>query len=286
MEAMNNAINGRGSLTVVDGSQPVQNKQADEVRKQLVDLSTNISQSYFSFAKLLQVAFDTRMYEDWGHITWKDFVEAELHISLRKSQYLLRIHHWFVRVLKDDSVIKRVQHLGWTKVGRLVGVVDEDNVDEWVERAENMTVSQLEDFIRELKGGKDPSEKGSEDLKTLTFKLYPGQQENIEEALELAGRITNAGDSPKRGHLLDLICTTFRTDHVFQTKPGDKLLKHYLMKLGAIADVTMIATERSGEIIVGKKFLKRAVLAAPEALRKEILKALSADLPAKPDNSK
>ena len=276
-----NAIDGSKSL-VVDGSQPAHESQAEEIRKKLVWYSTEISQTYFDFAKLLQKAFETRMYEGWGHPTWKDFVESELHISLRKAQYLQRIHHWFVTVLKDDSVIERVRHLGWTKVGRLVGVVDEENVDEWVERAEQMTVSQLEDYIRQLRKGGEPGGDGQEDAKTLTFKLYPGQHENVEEALELAGRITNAGDQPKRGHLLDLICTTFRTDHVFQTKPGDKLLKHYLTKLGAIADVTLIATERSGEIIVGQKFLKRAVLAAPKTTRDAILKALTGEPPAKP----
>lgn len=261
------------ALKTVDGSTPAQDIELESLREDLKQLNKEISHSYFRLAACLKRAFDVRAHASWGYGTWKEYVELELDMSERKAQYLMRVHHWFVVVLKDPTVRDRVEHLGWTKVKLLVGVVDENNVDEWVQRAESMTAVQLEEYIRSLREGNDPSEKGAENATTMTFKLFPAQAENVEDALELAGRIA---ESDKRGHLLDLICTSFKQDNIFQTKPGDKLLKHFLGKTAAIADVNLIATERgSGEIIMGKEHLVKVVSAAPKRLQQDLLAALT-----------
>ena len=264
---------GKPALVTVDGSVPAQDQELDELRANLQQFNKEISHSYFRMAACLKRAFEIRAHASWGYHFWKDYVESELDMSERKAQYLMRVHHWFVIVLNDDTVRDRVEHLGWTKVKMLVGVVDEKNVDEWVYRAESMTSVQLEEYIKALRVGEDPTEKGADNASTISFKLFPGQAENIEDALELAAKIA---ESDKRGHALDLICTTFKQDHIFQTRPGDKLMKHWLNKTAAIADLNLIAISRgTGEIITGEDYLEKAILATPRRVQQALLGVLT-----------
>jgi len=260
-----------------DGETPLQVVKSDDLRRELIRARDSISEGYFRMAALLKKAFDTRAYSDWGYTTWKEYVEQEMDMGERKAQYLMKIHHWFVTVIKDPTVKERVEHLGWTKVKYLVGVVDEENVDYWVERAESMTAVQLEEYIRQLKTNEDGPGPEAEQLSTMTFRLYPSQAENVQEALEKAAEIAEKEDEveAKKGHLLDLICSTFKVDHVFQEQRGEKVLKHYFKKMANMVDVNVIVTARGhGAIITGSRYLAKAAGAASPEVQAQILKAI------------
>lgn len=241
-------------LTVVDGQDPVQD-DIQAIRENLQRLKLVYTQTYFEFGAVLQRAFELSAHKTWGFNTWQEYVEGELGMSERRVRYLLSIHRWFSKVLKDHPHVKqRIEHLGWSKVKLLVGIVDETNVDEWVERAESMSLVALEEFVKGLKDGKAPKE-GAEHLAAVTFRLYPDQATNVEEAMELAGEIA---ESDKRGHLLDLICTTFKADHVFSASPGTKLSQIYLAKIEKILGVRLIVVNAdSGTVMSGIDVLEK-----------------------------
>lgn len=247
-------VTAESDLVVVDGQEPVQDDAA-EIRDRLKELKTRFTQTYFEFGAVLQRAYELGAHRGWGFATWKEYVESELGMSERRVQYLLSIHRWFSKVLKDHPHVRqRVEHLGWSKVRLLVGVVDETNVDEWVARAEKMTLAALEEFIKELKKGKDPKE-GAEKLTTLSLRLYPEQMANVEDALELAKEIA---ESDKRGHLIDLICTTFKADHVFSSSPGTKMSEIYLAKIEKILGVRLVVVNSTtGNVMSGMDVLEQ-----------------------------
>jgi len=241
-------------LQVVDGQAPITD-DVNEIREHLQELKGRFTRTYFEFGEVLQRAYELGAHKTWGFPTWKEYVEEELGMSERRCQYLLSIHKWFNKVLKDHPHVRqRVEHLGWSKVRLLVGVVDETNVDEWVARAEKMTLAALQEFIKELKAGKTPSDE-TEKLTTLSIKLYPEQVANVEDALELAKEIA---ESDKRGHLIDLICTTFKADHVFSSSPGTKMSELYIAKIEKIMGVRLVVVdEASRKVKYGLDVLER-----------------------------
>jgi hypothetical protein len=95
--------------------------------------------------------------------------------------------------------------------------------------------------------------------------------------LEMAADIAEKSDEieSKKGHLLDLICSTFRVDHVFQRQPGDRALKHYFQKMANMVDVNVIVTERgTGKILTGEKHLVKAAKQAKPKMQDKIAEAL------------
>ena len=81
-----------------------------------------------------------------------------------------------------------VSHLGWTKLKDLAPILTPENVDEWVAKAEKLTVVELQAAIKAAK----PDEEGEKTVKTtdevvkMTFKLKPDQAEAVTQALAKA----------------------------------------------------------------------------------------------------
>jgi Mg/Co/Ni transporter MgtE len=103
--------------------------------------------------------------------------------------YLIQI---YTGLVESGVAWEKVKHLGWSKLKELANILAPDNVDAWVALAEQVTVLQLQEQIKEAtKGssaGDSPEAPETADTKTttMTFKLHEDQKVTIREALDKA----------------------------------------------------------------------------------------------------
>lgn len=223
----------------------------EKIRKRARSLVKSINQGYMELAEILHTVWATPINGEahnacvtvaWGYEGYVEWAEEELGLHKRKAERLKAIWHHLNVILEgklDRKTRKRIISLGWTKVRELIRVMTADNAEQWVEMAENLNYNELCEVIRraledqeksalanavgmsedddEFKGADPPAD--LEHFKEVSFMLAPEQKANIELALERANQLAGSSDPqrpPKRGHLLDLICTDFLATNDFR----------------------------------------------------------------------
>lgn len=184
------------------------------IRQMIIDGRKNIDEQFRNVAKLLFVVYERSLFMRWGFKNFEEYTNADLGFSYRKANYLIKIWDWYTNHVSRQDVMDAVwQEIGWTKAKEMVGIINDENADEWLEKARSMNAIELAETCRKyLKalqaGGDDGGSTGSNETpdKTLSFKLTPSQKGNVDDALTLASK---ASSSEKKGHNLDLICTNF-----------------------------------------------------------------------------
>lgn len=218
-----------------------------KIRKRARSLVKSINQGYMELAEILHTVWATPINGEahnacvtvaWGYENYVEWAEEELGLHKRKAERLKAIWHHLYETLEgklDRRTQKRIIALGWTKVRELIRVIDADNAEKWIEVAENLNYNELCEVIRraledqekldQAKAVGTSDEDDDEDFKgvdppddmnrfkAINFMLSPEQKANVELALERAEQLAN---SPKRGHLIDLICTDFISTNDFR----------------------------------------------------------------------
>jgi hypothetical protein len=240
------------ALKILDGGKATK-PELDQLRKQIVSCKEQLDRSNFEMAGLLYRANAIGAHRDWGYPMWKDYIEQELGMSERKSQYLMAIWHWYEKEIGTDAETReKVEELGVTKVNQLSKVATKNTLDEWVDRAQDMTVTELTESVKSDRLGKGPNPE--EVPSKLWFSLFPGQLQTVEDALEIA---ESMAESDKRGHLLEMVCRSFVAQAVFQTRPGDKLACLHLNRIANVANKKLVIIDKaSGDIVSGLEFLQ------------------------------
>jgi len=178
----------------------------------------------FKVGGVLAVIQDNGWFHDEGYETLKDFVEAKYDMQYRKAMYWISIY----KALVESGVPwAKVQGIGWSKLRLIASELTLDNVDEYVEIANEMTQAQLVEYLKEQKKGSMDSgdEKPSKEdavseakkLSTLTFKVHDDQKEVIKEALEEA---KNNADTEFESVALEAICLDFLSSDKKPAKPA------------------------------------------------------------------
>jgi len=127
------------------------------------------------------VAIDKK-YADQGG--WQKCIEEQLPgVGYRKAMNLIDIYYMFNLHGIDPA---KVQELGWTKCSRIASVMTEDNAEELLTLAEENSVSDLNDNIRESYSKTATEGSGTEKRKKILFKfgLWQDQAEAVKEILE------------------------------------------------------------------------------------------------------
>jgi len=193
------------------------------------NLAENIEVNYFKLGGVLKLINDNSWFEGFDY--FDDFVYERYGFQGRKARYLVSIY--------DNLVTKqipwdKVSHLGWTKLKDLAPIITPETVDEWVAKAEKVTVVELQALIKASK----PSEEGDKTAKTtdevvkITFKLKPDQAEAVTQALAKAkGELhteydTVALENICAGYLggTSVVHKPFDLDEVIQTTGFEPLL--------------------------------------------------------------
>lgn len=127
------------------------------------------------------VAIDKKYAEQGG---WQKCIEEQLPgVGYRKAMNLIDIYYMFNLHGIDPA---KVQELGWTKCSRIASVMTEDNAEELLTLAEENSVSDLNDNIRESYSKTATEGSGTEKRKKILFKfgLWQDQAEAVKEILE------------------------------------------------------------------------------------------------------
>lgn len=142
-------------------------------------------QSAFELGGVLSVIQAEGWWQE-SHESFKDFIEAEMGMKYRKAMYLIEI---YMALVNSGVQWGQVKSIGWTKLRLLASTITPDNVATYVKMASEMTVIQLEEYLKSLaqeniEDGAPETEKST--LSSMTFKVHSDQKELIRAALDKA----------------------------------------------------------------------------------------------------
>lgn len=198
-----------GSDMIVQTAKEVENLKEAKAFDAIPRLMSDIDQNYFKLGGYLSKVQAEGWFMNKGFENFKAYVEAECSIKYRKAMYLIGIYNGLVAAQIPWA---KVAHLGWTKLKELAGILNNDNVDEWVTVAESMTALQLIEYIAKQTAGTDSSnstetaQDAAKQTTTMTFKVHADQKETVEEALTKA---KHASGTEVNGAALEYICLDY-----------------------------------------------------------------------------
>lgn len=239
---------------------PLTPEEKESLRKTATEYKEKIEGAYFEFADVVYKVYETASYLDWegpvrnkdtGKVevrkygTFEEYVDNELGISLRKAHYFVSMVRWFRIDVGDESIIERVKQLGWSKAKELVSVVTTENADEWLKKAQEMTVAQLSEACKaSLRSGNTSGDGEQIQVARKTFKFVNDQVEVVTAALEHAATIAN---SESAGHLLTLICQDYLSSSV---RPKDgKTREAYLKRMEMLLNGRIVFVDMQSQAI-------------------------------------
>lgn len=203
--------------------------------------------------ELLYEVIQNKYWKDWDFKSFADYCEAELNMRERKAKYLISIYDKFVIELDLPKDI--LLDLQWSKAKELVSVITEDNWPDLLDGLNEMTVREVKEKVRLLKGKSAPKDADDDITERLTFNLSKEQADNIRAALAQAGSMSG---SDKTGNQLDLICSDFLAGAAGEGLSGAiERLDHHLNALGRVYGVKIkvedVDPERYAELFDGEK---------------------------------
>lgn len=173
-------------------------------------LSENIEANYFKLGGVLKVISDQGWFE--GFESFDVFVAEKFGFQSRKARYLMQI---YTDLVTKQIPWEKVHHLGWTKLKDLAPILTLENIDEWVAKADGVTVLELQAMLK-AKHGEDKGEKTTDEIVTLKYKVKNDQAETISHALAKAkGELQTEYDTVA----LENICALYLSGNVGSVAP-------------------------------------------------------------------
>jgi len=175
---------------IADTASSIENLSESEALQELQNLLDAQAHDEFRIGGIL-AKIQT---EGWfgEHPNFRTLVEAEYGIKYRTAMYWIGIYNDLV-----DSGVKwsDVKRLGWTKLKELSPILTPDNVKAILKAVEGMNALQVAAYASDLQANNGDVAKtevpGEENqLKSKAFKLFPGQKESVELALEKAKKMS------------------------------------------------------------------------------------------------
>lgn len=138
----------------------------------------------FKLGGVLQRIQEEKWWEGDDYESFKDYIETGLGLPYRKCMYLVNIYEKLVAAGIKWSDVKSI---GWSKLRFIIDLLTEDNVAEWVKRADTMNSLEIQEYVKGLKEGKTKTDDNGDEVTTkvssMVFKVHPDQKETIKEAL-------------------------------------------------------------------------------------------------------
>jgi hypothetical protein len=242
---------------------PEDPKRAKWVLDRIDSLAQTINEAYVEICELVYEVNKGGYYKQLKHTQsgdrydrFEEYVEDRLGWKDRKGRYFVAIQKKLV--LEGGLKKKDLAKIEWSKAGRLSSLPSEERsperLKEWVTKAKDMTVDELQAEINKAKNKALPtgSKRHSEEVfEKEVFHLAPAQAKNVRKALALAEK--TAG-SDKRGHLIDLICTAFVADGL-----EEKSVKvtHICDAIERTFGVAVVAIDEAEKVVYGSKTAKK-----------------------------
>lgn len=146
-------------------------------------LNENIDNNAFRLGGVLKRIHENSWFEE-KYPTFAEYVENEFGFKLRKAQYLMTI---YTELTHQQIPWEKISKLGWTKIKELAPILSIENVDEWVAKAEPVSVAELKILIKgQTPDDNTASTKTQSDVKSMNFKLKNDQVDTVASALAKA----------------------------------------------------------------------------------------------------
>lgn len=180
------AIGGDVFTTV---SESVENLTAKKALEVLPQLLTNIDNTYFAIGGIMARIHEESWWKDAGFESFKEYVEEECGQSYRTTMYWVAIYN---DLIKAGVPFEAVDDIGWSKLKEISGMLTPENYEEWLQRAREMSLKQLMEYVKAMKsGGSNDNDgegvnTGHNDVKNVTFKLHEDQQTSVNAAVQNA----------------------------------------------------------------------------------------------------
>lgn len=165
------------------------------LREEALRARDMVDTGYMLLAKCLYDIYHQDVFNThWNYTSFEHYIDNEIQIAYRKAMYLVEIYGK-AKLLNMDMA--RLERMGWSKARELIRIVDEENAEEWMSRAENCTVKELN---MQVKREKDKSSDKSSIVEeapiitTITFKLGMAEHAIIDDALQESKSLINTSD--------------------------------------------------------------------------------------------
>ncbi|MBW2968555.1 hypothetical protein KY314_00345 [Candidatus Woesearchaeota archaeon] len=130
-------------------------KIAKEEHENLIKLKSFASLAYLHIGKTLKKIRDQKLYlyifGEGGCDTFKDYLKnPEIKMSSRKAYYLIEIYETFCEELGIEE--QELRGLHWTSLREIRPIVDERNVEDWLEDARELSNRDLAIKVKQETG--------------------------------------------------------------------------------------------------------------------------------------
>ena len=292
-------------------------KAENDLREKAKSLCKNIQISYWELGQCLYDVYDgvpggyrgllgagarterRALFSKWGYGSFAEYVDKELGLMKRSAENLRYAYYWFeIRLNLPKETKDKVKGLGRSKVYQLSGVVDENDIETWVEKASQMTHEDLKKSLQVVKAQKsqrhdDIENEGlkgldeigersgdetpvpmPEEIHQFHTSLYKGQWDIIQSAID---RAKGMSGSDRIGHNLELICQDFLMNNEFGQTP-DVDVKQYVNKTEKRLGIKLIGIDmKSGRPVYGGDLLWKLVQERIETEKAEMLENKGTD---------
>jgi PDZ domain/Trypsin-like peptidase domain len=132
------------------------------------------------------------------------WVEKNTALSRSKARALIQIYD---AVVTSGAKWAKVQHLGWTKLNAIAGVLNGVNADQWIEAASIHSRAEIKQLLQEHLGGSAGRKPGgSTATRVKTFKFRDDQIKTVQAAIDRAKNIAGVEDDSAA---LAVICEAY-----------------------------------------------------------------------------
>lgn len=167
----------------------------DILREEAIRAKDMVESGYMLLARCLYDIYHQDVFSTyWNYTSFEDYIDKEIQIAYRKAMYLVEIYGK-AKLLNMD--MDRLERMGWSKARELIRIVDEGNVSEWMDRAENCTVKELNIQVKKEKdraADKSSIVEEAPIITTITFKLGMAEHAIIDDALQESKSVINSSD--------------------------------------------------------------------------------------------
>jgi hypothetical protein len=121
----------------------------------------------------------------------RDYIERVLGVDYSTAMRAAQVSR---KILELNVPYSAFQGIGWSKILKLLQIVNKENIAEWVEKAKTMNVLSLDAAIKAAKAPKALEQAPAEPktITTKTFKLHEDQKQLVQDGLKKASEETGS----------------------------------------------------------------------------------------------
>jgi hypothetical protein len=147
-----------------------ENMDANEVFAAVQNLKNKLEDNFVALGQLFSMIKRKKMYLAKGIDNFKDFVESEYNINSTLANKLSSVYEVYVDELDIDDVT--IKELGFDRLNMIkpfVAKAEWTEIENWMQKAEQMPVNELKEHIKEIKDKEKNKEK---DFKEVLIEQY------------------------------------------------------------------------------------------------------------------